>query len=148
MSRPSDGMCLLYECDICGASFRIPRMDEDLNILSVRMYCPVRECTGEVQIVSEVVDGTEVKLVSAKEFFEACHGRGFKEERRCSPEALQTLLTGAVITEVDLEPVSADKDRSIINSMRIFVNDDISMRVFFAMSNHGATIYKVIKDGV
>jgi hypothetical protein len=120
-------------------------MDKDLSILSVLMPCPITACYGSVQVVQAAA--ATPKVVSAKELFEACLGRGFKEERRCSPESLRKLLIGGVIEEVGLEEVSADEDRSIISTMTVSC-DGLEMQVFFAMSRLGATIYKVIKTDV
>jgi hypothetical protein len=138
-------MYLSYECVECGSSYRVSKMDDELHLLMVVMSCPESCCSGEVRIVED--PASEPKRTTAKILFEACMGKGFPAERKCSPEALRELLVGAFITYVDVEDVKVDQDRSIIQSMSVGVRDGKSYTVHFAMSNNGATIYKVIQDG-
>lgn len=138
-------MHLFYECSECGAAYRISRLDDDLHLLMVVMSCPESCCSGDIKVVDST-SGT-FKQVTAKIMYEAAMGKGFPAERKCSPESLRELLVGAFITYVDVEDVKVDQDRSIISSMSVGVRDGKSYTVHFAMSSHGATIYKVIQDG-
>lgn len=136
-------MFIKYECDVCGMSYDVSRMDKDLHLLSIRMPCPGFECTGGVQVVNDTAEPP--KRLTAKILYEACMGRGFPEERRCSPEVLENLLVNSYITSVKLKGVDVDEDRSIIESMTVD-HEDLKITIHFAMSNHGATVYKVIKE--
>jgi hypothetical protein len=136
-------MFIRYECDTCGLAYEVSRTDRDLHLLSIIMPCPSFECGGGILVVNETA--TTPKRLTSKILYEACMGRGFPEERRCSPEVLEKLLVGSGITSVKLKAVGADEDRSIIESMTIR-HEDLKFTLHFAMSNHGATVYKVIKE--
>jgi hypothetical protein len=136
-------MLIKYECDVCGLSYDVSRMDKELHLLSIRMPCPGFECNGGVQVVNETAEPP--KKLTARVLYEACMGRGFPEERYCSPEALEKLLVNSHITSVQLKEVAVDEDRSIIESMTVDTGD-YKITLHFAMSNHGATIYKAIKE--
>jgi hypothetical protein len=137
-------MVILYECDQCGLAYSVSRLDEELNLLTLRMACPGFECDGGVQVVNEAAEPP--KQMTARVLYEACMGRGFPEERHCSPEVLKNLLVNSYITDVDLKDVPADDDRSIIETMTVDTGSMV-LTIHFAMSNHGATVYKVIKEG-
>lgn len=139
-------MSLAYQCSECGSSYQVSRMDEELHLLLVVMPCPESCCSGNVRVVDEP-DGKLPKKTTAKILFEACMGKGFPADRKCSPEALRDLLVGGFITSLDLYEINADQDRSIIKSMSVGIRDGKSCTIHFAMSNLGATIYKVIQDG-
>lgn len=140
-------MYLNYQCSECGSSYSVPRIDDHLHLLMVVMPCPQGCCSGDVKIVDDI-EGINLRAnTTAKILFEACMGKGFPAERKCSPEALNDLLVGGFITSLDLEEVSVDQDRSIIKSMSVGIRDGKNYTIHFAMSNLGATIYKVIQDG-
>jgi len=136
-------MFIKYECDVCGLSYEVSRLDKELHLLSIRMPCPGFECDGGVQVVNETSEPP--KKLTSRVLYEACMGRGFPEERRCSPEVLENLLVNSYITSVKLRSVEVDEDRSIIESMTVD-NGELRLTIHFAMSNHGATVYKVIKE--
>lgn len=139
-------MFVFYSCT-CGLSYTINKKDEDLHLLALRMRCPNNKCDGDGLEIQNEDHGVRGVHRSAKELFALCSGIGTPEERQCSPESLQELLVGGHIKELELEPSSADPNRSLISRMVVgidFGEPSQSVAVYFAMSSRGATIYKVI----
>lgn len=138
-------MFVFYAC-LCGRAYKVSKTDADLHLLALRMRCPNESCTGDGL---EIQDNNDAGGASstAKDLFALSSGRGDAKERLCSPADLETLLLGGTISTMGLEPSSADPDRSIIDNM--VVGFDLgteksrAVMVHFAMSVHGATIYKV-----
>jgi hypothetical protein len=126
-------------------SYDIPKTDPDLGLLSFRMRCPESDCPkddGVVQLANSDKNKAN-KSFSAQEFYKACMGGGFQEERTCSPNTLRALMVGSTILEIDVKE-SPNPDRSIINSIKIS-KGDVVQTVHFSISTNGATIYKVTK---
>ena len=136
-------MLVFYACP-CGAAFKVSKTDEDLHLLSLRMRCPDESCVrGMFEIQDNDDDGV---LITAKELFALCSGRGTPKERQCSPERLRELLVGGHIKELEVEASSADPNRSLVSKMLVgidFGDPSKAVVVHFAMSSKGATIYKV-----
>ena len=129
----------MYYCEKCEHGYRVPRVDPDRRLLLLTMPCPTKECAGEV----EFGDPKAIKhgeTMPARILYEACMGMGFPHERECSPEQLQRLMVGSVIRDLIVEPIGTA--RSIIESLVVETPDEAHHRIHFAMSTHGATIYK------
>jgi len=138
-------MFVHYSCT-CGMAFRITKADPDVGLLSLKMNCPGIDCSKEIQIIdAEEASELDLQSLPAKALYVACMGRGFPEERCCSPEALKRLLVGGLISDIDLAPCSADEDRSIISSIQVDSMHGIHL-IHFAVSTQGATIYKVTEQ--
>ena len=134
-------MFIYYKCDSGDFACRVPKTDERLELLSLKMRCP--QCDSYIQTV-EMMGGA--KLMSAEELFSASMGRGMPEEQLCSPERLKGLLMNGTIADVDLLPSEADSNRSIINRMRVETINGPDLTAYFAMSTQGATIFRVVLE--
>jgi len=142
-------MFVHYKCLECGVAFKILKADVDLHLLAIRMRCPgPGRCTGRFE-VCEAAQAGNAGIIEAKELFKICSGLGQPKERQCSPQALDDLLVGSVIRSIASEASPSDPNRSIIDSMVVGVDwgqKERSVMVFFATSNQGATIYKVVEN--
>ena len=133
-----NSMSSLFFCPECEHGYRIPNTDPDRHLLSITMPCPTQGCDSRV----EYCDPKELKksqTMSARILYEACMGRGFPHERKCSPEHLVMLMVGGEVTDISL--CSAGENRSLIESLTVRKND-VEHKIHFAMSVKGATIYK------
>lgn len=139
-------MFAYYSCDSCGMAFQVPKTDENLHLLSLRMRCPDNTCEDKLQICDREKWAGAWVPIDAEALFAACSGVGVPAERKCSPSDLEMLLGGTIRT-MELEPSSADPNRSIISNMVVDLDlgkeESRAVAVYFAMSTHGATIYKV-----
>lgn len=135
-------MFVYYTCDKCNLSYRVQKTDPELGLLTLKMPCPGVDCSEEVMITGTFGGA---KLIKAQALWEACMGRGFPEDRFCSPQALKKLLLNGVISELDLVEASSDADRSIINTMRVETTQGPDFVIHFGASSHGATIFKAME---
>lgn len=135
----STGLTLMYFCKLCEHGYCVPAADPDKKLLNLLMPCPTRECSGKIEYGDPQTTKQQATM-PAKILFEACMGRGFPEDRECSPEHLRSVLLNGEIIALELE--EAGPNRSFILSMEV-ETEDAQHKVFFAMSTRGATIYKI-----
>lgn len=139
-------MFIFYNCK-CGEAFGVPKIDENLHLLSLVMRCPDSSCSDKLRVCDAAKVYKGWKDLSAEDLFAACSGVGLPPEQQCSPVDLEMLLLGGIINAMELESSGSNPKRSIISNMVVGIDpckeDSRAVKVHFAMSVHGATIYKV-----
>lgn len=134
-----------YFCTKCQSSFLVDMDDSARHLLKKSMRCPnFITCKGRVNergFTTKNMPTGEIKnarKVSATELYQATMGIGLANERKCSPRDIRQLLTGARISQVQVEKAS-DPQKSILLSITL----DNGKAVHLSSSTHGAIVYKV-----
>lgn len=136
-------LSLMYYCSQCEFGYRVPTADRDRHLLQLVMPCPTKECEGSIEYGDPQVV-KEGQTLAARTLYEACFGMGFPEERQCSPTHLTDLLIGSTVVLASLTEL--EQNRSCIEHLTVEKEGHKQRyRIFFAMSTHGATIYKIEK---
>lgn len=136
-----------YRCLKCKMSFFVDSNDDNKHLLKATMRCPnYLTCKGNIRLRqkwpdSGIIPGP-VRNLTALELYHATSGIGFPEERRCAPEQMTKIMTGARIYKVHLEK-SPDPQKSVLMSMTL----DNGKVIHLTTSTKGALIYKITEAG-
>ena len=145
-------MVLVCTSEECGSFFRIVGEPEDVatlvgfrsSVWPAPYVCPV--CGSVSRLAPEhVIDasalaGLPVRMLEAKEAFQALQGLGLPEEQECSRDVIEGLLRE--------HPIRKVSGHSVANT-KTFCLEHLELwdgtRLDFGASTHGAVVYRIVR---
>jgi hypothetical protein len=107
-----------------------------------RYPCPRSGCKGTMTLTDTIastdLQNLEVHHLNPQEAFQALHGMGLPEERRCNESMVELTLVGQTIKSVELQNLNGS-NRTILHSFTL----DSGIRVYIGSSPFGALVYRM-----